>query len=228
MIKKFVVRDKRKWNGANPGPGMMILLSILFSCLLLMVRILYTGRFSFLFLAWNLFLAYLPYAISGALRRKHLHGVWMLLAGATWLLLIPNSFYILTDLFHLVDRYNDFRVPAWYDLVLLLSFAWNGLLLGMISVRQMEGIVGRRLPWLPRGAFFLPVMGLNALGVYVGRYLRFNSWDLFMNPVQLMGDIMAIFLHPLDNHYAWSMILCFAAMMSLMYMTLKNIGRLIS
>jgi uncharacterized membrane protein len=209
------------------GPQGMLALSMLFSCLLLLVRILYTGTWTYSSLGWNLFLAALPYGWTKLALFKRIwyrKRVLMFLHVSVWLLLIPNSFYILTDLFHLADWYNDFKVPGWYDLIVIVSFAWNGLLLGMMSVRQMEIFLEQELGRLPRLLFLCPVMLLNGLGVYVGRYLRFNSWDVITSPVRLISDIAGIFIHPMVNHYAWGMIICFSALMTLMYLTIKKIA----
>lgn len=188
----------------------------------------HTGRYTFLFLVWNLFLAYIPYFITGALARRpgwvsnRLIFVPLFLV---WLLFIPNSFYIITDLFHLGDHYNDRQAPQWFDLAMILSFVWNGLLLGVLSVRQMEHILLPRLSLQSELLFLYPIMWLNALGIYTGRYLRYNSWDVITDPFQLLGDIAGMVIHPLRYQYAWDMILCFSILMTLMYLMMKKIHK---
>ena len=206
----------------------ILTLSMAFSALLVVARILYTGELTFIFLNWNLFLAYLPYALSKALlTQPHRAKSKWKFAGCfiVWLLLIPNAFYIITDLFHLGNYY---AVPLWFDLALILSFAWNGLLLGILSVRHMEKVLQvfmvNKTEWL----FIYPIMWLNALGVYIGRYLRFNSWDVITNPFALMSDIITILLHPIQYKYAWGMICCFSVFMTLMYLTIKKLSIAVS
>lgn len=226
----------------------LLSLSILFSGLLVATRMIHTGKNTFLFLVWNLFLAWVPYLISARLARIQLptpsapqrsstgsssHSslrsklVFTALSLA-WLLCIPNAFYIITDLFHLGDKYNDHLMPQWYDLALILSFVWNGLLLGVLSVRQMEKNLKPLLPVHHELAFLYPVMWLNALGVYTGRYLRFNSWDLITDPFQLCRDIAHMLYHPLRSHYAWGMIFCYSILMTLMYLMIKKISRVLN
>jgi uncharacterized membrane protein len=201
-------------------------LSMAFSTLLIMARIFYTGQLTFLFLVWNLFLAWLPYAFTNYAQDqpKWRKGKRFLLLFTIWLLFIPNSFYIITDLFHLGPYY---AVPVWFDLVMILSFAWNGLLLGLLSVRQMEKMVQRYLPGRHELLFIYPIMWLNAFGVYIGRYLRFNSWDVITNPFALIADIAAMLVHPIQNKIAWGMIACFSVFMTLMYIALKRIAKVI-
>lgn len=205
----------------------LLSLSVCFSCLLVIARMIHTGRDTFLFLVWNLFLAWLPYLITRRLSRMQPFRPRLLFAALmlAWLLFIPNSFYIITDLFHVGDHYNDRLMPPWFDLAMILSFVWNGLLLGVLSVRQMEKIVKPRLPAHHELFFLYPLMWLNALGVYTGRYLRFNSWDLITNPFQLFGDIARIIIHPMRNHYAWDMIFCYSILMTLIYIMLKKISK---
>lgn len=202
-------------------------LSMLFGVLMVFVRILYTGDRGFLFLLWNLFLAYIPYFISGWLSRTPSWAAYPRKFGLVfiaWLLFIPNTFYILTDLFHLG---NHAGAPLWYDLLLIISFAWNGLMLGILSIRQMEKIVALYLPGKADWVFLYPIMMLNALGVYIGRYLRFNTWDVITNPFGLVSDIAQLVWHPLQYREAWAMVICFSVLMTLVYTTLKKVSKMI-
>jgi uncharacterized membrane protein len=198
--------------------------SMLFSVLLVAARILYTRHLTFIFLTWNLFLAFVPYFISsmlwynqGWIKSKIKFIVFFI----SWLLFIPNSFYIVTDLFHL----GISNVPIWFDLALLLSFAWNGLLLGILSVRQMEKIMQVFLRGKHELFFLYPVMCLNAFGIYIGRYLRYNSWDVVSDPFELLADISVLLLHPLGYKYAWGMIICYSILMTFIYITIKKISK---
>jgi uncharacterized membrane protein len=215
----------------RPGIGPLLLASTFFSCTLVVLRIIHSHSPLFVFMTWNLFLAYIPYALSNWLtarrkRRKHSTLAFRLTNGSVilaWLLFIPNTFYILTDLFHLVDSRHP-RVPEWFDLVMIFSFAWNGLLLGILSVRQMEKLLpGRNV--FRNGLFVTVIMGLSSLGVYTGRYLRYNSWDVISNPFQLTADMLNMIVHPLRNGQAWSMIACFTILLSFIYNMLKKISQ---
>ena len=201
----------------------ILILSNFFSVGLMAFRILYTGHLLFAFLVWNLFLAFVPYLISKKMEEKSLTGRWKFFAGAfVWMLFIPNTFYIITDLFHL--DMNE-MVPQWFDLALLLSFAWSGILFGILSVRQMEKLFEKNFNKKFDLLFLLPVMALNGLGVYVGRYLRFNSWDVITNPLQLIQDIVYLFIHPIRNRFDWSMIICYTMLLTLIYLTIKKLGK---
>jgi uncharacterized membrane protein len=193
--------------------------SICFSGALVAIRVLHTHSTVFLFLVWNLFLAYIPYAISTlATMRPNWSRRLKLIAAFIWLLFLPNAFYILTDLYHLYDRRHP-AVPEWFDLAMIFSCAWNGLLLGILSLRQMEKLFN-----LP----VYPIMALNALGIYVGRYLRYNSWDILSNPFELIADITDMIIHPFRNHYAWDMILCYTILLIIIYTMTKKLGRALS
>lgn len=205
----------------------LLFLSVCFSTFLLLARVFYTGSSYFLSLEWNLFLAFTPYYLSSWLHRKpqRISNKWTLsLVLLVWILFIPNSFYIITDLFHLGETGH---APLWYDLMLLLSFAWNGLMMGILSVRQMEKIMQGYYFDKHELLFIYPVMWLNALGVFIGRYWRFNSWDIITNPFRLIFDILDLVMHPLLYKNAWGMIFCFSVFMTLLYLTVKRVSRLI-
>lgn len=195
-----------------------------FSIMLVLVRIVATGYNTYLSLVWNLFLAFVPYAISEWLSKnvaviEDKHRLWPTLF--VWLLFIPNSFYIVTDFFHLVEF--D-AAPKWFDLLLLFSFSWNGLLFGVLSIRKVQLIItitSRRSFSL---AFVFIVMWLNAFGIYLGRYLRFNSWDIIVQPLSLFAEMLYILLHPIRNGMEWGMISTWAIFMTLFYLTIEKLG----
>jgi len=189
------------------------------------IRVAYTGDLLFLFLVWNLFLAFVPYWLSQWMEKNmNKKSKWNFFVCAfAWLLFIPNAFYIITDLFHL-DM--NIGVPLWFDLALLLGFAWNGLLVGIISMRQMEKLFENYFNKKFDLLFVIPVMFLNGLGVYVGRYLRFNSWDAIINPLQLVQDMIYLFIHPLRSRFDWSMIICYSLLLTLIYVSVKRLSRI--
>lgn len=200
------------------------IMSCLFSFILLCARVIATGHIAFIFLLWNLLLAFIPYAVSHWLYNNiHVRENRVKLSAVivTWVLFIPNSFYILTDLFHLGQFAS---APKWFDLLLILSFAWNGLLFGITSLRKMElilqSISGKKVSLL----FVFSVMWLISFGIYVGRFLRYNSWDVIVQPFSLFGDIIDMLFHPFHNKMEWGMILCYAIFMSLLYITIKKMS----
>jgi uncharacterized membrane protein len=221
----FTTTRFRKYFFLRTEIDRLLTASICFSGALVGIRMVHTGTTLFLWMLWNVFLAYVPYAISTWLtthKGQELSRPLKILAGCTWLVFLPNAFYILTDLYHLHDSRNPLA-PEWLDLALIFSCAWNGLLLGVLSLRQMEKLLwpDTRTNWL----FLVPLMALNALGIYTGRYLRYNSWDILSNPFQLMTDIARMIIHPLRNQYAWDMIACYTILLLFIYNMMKKIGR---
>jgi len=169
-------------------------------CLAMLVaRVVYSANLSFSFLAWNLFLAWLPllcslFAYNAYKRRSRLS--WLVVAGCAlaWLLFFPNAPYILTDLMHLRPRPD---VPLWFDVLLVIAFAWTGLFLGLISLSLMQALVRRAAGTLASWGFALGVLSLSGFGIYIGRFLRWNSWDVFLSPGGLMADLLDAAQHPL-------------------------------
>ncbi len=201
-----------------------LIISSSFSVVLLLVRIITSGRLSYAFLAWNLALAYIPFLISNWLSRheqvfkRRIKLISMIIA---WIVFMPNSFYILTDLFHLENM--GYGHP-WFDLTLILSFAWTGILLGILSIRKMEILLRRAKGKFISGLVICAVMWLNAFGIYIGRFLRFNSWDVLVNPFSLFGDIANMVLNPYEYRYVWAMSFCFAFFMIILYYSSKKLA----
>ncbi len=217
-----------EWLNLRSEIHRFLLVSVSFSVLMVIARIIMIHQYSYRFLVWNLFLGAIPYGISRWLQLKpdliqKKYRVAALLM--IWILFLPNSFYMLTDLFHLSGYYG---MKKWYDLTMIISFAWNGLLLGILSITQMENIMkyylGKRTTFL----FVCPVMLLCAFGIYIGRFLRFNSWDVITNPFGLFADMGTMFFNPLSFKPEWITILCFSILMTLIYLSIKKIARTIN
>ena len=198
--------------------------SVALSVLLVIVRVVLTGRLAFLFLIWNLLLAVIPFGISTMLgtARGPLRARLLVPAGAMWLLFFPNAPYILTDLFHLSARPG---VPLWFDLVLILSFAWNGLMLAYASLSDMQRLVQVRLGFWAGWAFATVALLLSSFGIYLGRYLRFNSWDVLANPLTLFFDIVNRIGHPFLFPGTWGVTLIFGVFLLVGYGTVRLLGR---
>ena len=164
-----------------------LLISLAGNILMIAVRMLYVKNLYYGFLAWNLFLAGLPLLISSKLFRiQHLRRLYLFSGLLIWILFLPNAPYIITDLVHLHHRPP---VPYWYDMLLILLSAFNGLALGFVSINQIEKLIFRRNAEIFLLPFRIGVMIAMGYGVYMGRYLRFNSWDAFLNPVEVFKGV---------------------------------------
>ena len=99
-----------------------------------------------------------------------------------WLLFLPNASYIFTDVVHVLHaRWASF----WVELMLILLCAMTGFLAGFLSLQVMHRLAtrfwGRAAGWLFVGV----VSGLTGFGVYLGRFVRLNSWDVVTSPIEL-------------------------------------------
>jgi len=163
-------------------PYRLLLLSYAFALSLFVTRIYLTKSLFFSFLIWNLFLATVPYMFSQYLvnvpqlqkRRAFFYCIL-----ASWLLFLPNSPYIITDLIHL---HNTQSTILWLDLFLVFVFALNGLLVGLLSLLDIYSIIRDRLNIKMANTVLFISCFLSGYGIYLGRFLRFNSWDVFTKP----------------------------------------------
>jgi uncharacterized membrane protein len=157
----------------------------MFCALLITVRFIKTDHYSFLFLFWNLFLAWLP--VFFIKRIKYGTGKFRKMTLlALSVLFLPNAPYILTDLFHLK---KSLMAPLWFDLVLILSFAFLGLIYFIIALElileEVKVTFNKNINRVAKPFLFLA----TGYGIYLGRYLRFNSWDLVSDPLHLAGGM---------------------------------------
>ncbi len=165
---------------------------------LALIRIPLFGSTNHLYILWNLFLAFLPFAVSAILlfykEREKLAEPLLIGGGILWLLLIPNAPYVVTDLIHIARG-----KAALYDTFFFFSAAWVGLLLGMHSISHIEKILRMKYNAKIVSLMIAFITLLIGFGIYLGRFMRWNSWDILTNPSPLFGDIWEAFLSPTDH-----------------------------
>jgi uncharacterized membrane protein len=173
---------------------------------------------AYFFLAWNLLLAWIPYILGLLLfanKQNFISYRTLLPIILLWLLFFPNAPYIVTDFFHFNQKPN---VSVWFDLLMLISFAWSGLLLGLVSLRDVHVVItqktNRTLGWLFAGTSIL----CGAVGVYMGRYLRWNTWDLFIDPIAFLNDLVTHFIYPTQDSRAWGLTVTFSLFLCASYL----------
>ena len=181
---------------------------------LLSLRIVITKDSWFIFLNWNLFLAWVPLIFIKWVWEKEVvrkSPAW-LLSGylAIWLLFFPNAPYLITDLQHLR------AVPdhmLWYDGLMIFTFALSGFLTGLYSIRIVHRIITNRWNQEFAWAIILPSMVLSGFGIFLGRYGRWNSWDIVAQPISLARGIIRSMQDPFAIKYTLS----FSLVLMLMY-----------
>ncbi len=221
-------------------------LSVGFTLLLLMVRIAVSNRLHYIFLPWNLCLAFIPLWISthklqvtkrndSTIRLPYFNkfkqwvvfkkisqlkmtigdSIWFV----AWLLFLPNAPYIITDLTHLTERAP---IPYYFDIVLVFMSAVNGLIFFFVSVAQVEHWWYNQFSKTTVGWFYFIAFGLCSFGIYLGRYGRFNSWNVVTNPSTLVSEILERIVMPFEHPRTWAVTFLFTIMLFLLYKLVKH------
>src|SRR3954467_5394183 len=170
-------------------PLLALLFSSLLGITLLIVRIVAPQRLRHIYLLGHPLLAWIPLLASILLDRWDNLAVtgWKRFTTlAVWFFFFPNAPYIVTDLVHLGPRYQG---HYWVDMLLILLFAVTGLVLGFLSLRSMQRRVERRFNWVIGWLFVAAMSFLCGVGIYAGRFLRWNSWDVVARPMVIAADV---------------------------------------
>jgi uncharacterized membrane protein len=162
------------------------------------VRVNQTGYDTYSNLVWNLFLAWIPLGLALVIydgAKRGLGAVWVVVFAGLWLLFFPNAPYLTTDMKYLRELGG---APLWYDVSLTGLAAFTGLALGLVSLYLVHSVArtyfGAILAWVGVWA----VLALSSIGVFLGRFQRFNSWDVFTDPGPILGDVAKGLADPLN------------------------------
>ena len=165
---------------------------------LVLARVAYSDSGRHLGLIWNLFLAWIPFMLAWlahavSWRRAALYLVIPIIA-VLWLIFFPNAPYMLTDLQDLARRATD--APLWYDVIIIVWSSWTGMLLGVISLYLMQDIIARNFGRTAGWIFVFVISPLSSFGIYIGRFVRLNSWDILQDPAETAQQILGIIVDP--------------------------------
>lgn len=207
---KFLVERTLSTVTPSNGKGLTALTLLTGSCFVLVTtRGVLTGNWwFFMFLMWNLFLAWFPLGVMLVLRDLQASGVlgrgqgsrvvsWLLIG--LWLLFMPNAPYIITDLFHL--RITDSEL-VWFDTLTIFVAALTGLLAGLYSTLLAHRTLRTLTGPLPAWVLIMACQGLAGFGIYLGRYIRWNSWSILTEPMVLTRSLWASLHDPLAQKVA--------------------------
>ncbi|HTF06085.1 MAG TPA: DUF1361 domain-containing protein [Bacteroidia bacterium] len=201
-------------------PSVLAFLVFCAGCFALSIlRCVLSGTGSFLFLNWNLFLAGLPLLFSRIiLYNDNITKGKILFLLPMWLLFFPNAPYILTDLFHLG---NTKSMPKWFDLLMILSFAWAGLYAGFKSLQDIQRMLVKFMSEQRAMIVIALLLFTAAFGVYIGRFERWNSWDLLVHPFSVAGDVVEKFTDPFSHPRTWGVTLFLGTLLNVFWFSIR-------
>ncbi len=193
-IKNFIYPNRH-----SIAVFVLLNLACLVCILLVAARVAYTDSRRHTGLIWNLFLAWIPFILAFIAHAVSWKRIWLYLVipfiALLWLLFFPNAPYMLTDLQDLA-RSGGVDAPLWYDVLIVVWCSWTGTLLGVISLYLMQDIIIRTIGRWAGWVFVLVISGLSSFGIYIGRFVRLNSWDILQNPAETTMEILGIVIDP--------------------------------
>ena len=193
---------------------------------MLLVRFHRTDSLAFAFLGWNLVLAIIPVVAAAGLRHLSERPGSILqkaICFMTWLCFLPNAPYLVTDFVHLEQRA---RVPLWFDVALLASFAGAGVLFAFVSVADVQMALRKVVSPLLATTIAMGSLFLCGFGIYLGRFLRWNSWDVLTSPRELFGEVADRILNPLAHPRTLAVSVIYGLALVLGYTALRTLAPL--
>ncbi len=195
-----------------------------FPVALLVLRHRTSGSYAFGFLYWNLFLAGLPVAFALVVEtatRKRARRPWVLIPGLCWLLFFPNGPYLTTDIIHM---YRWGGMPAWFDAVLLASVACVGIISAVVSLFLVHMSV-RRISNIAGWGVVAIACGTLGLAIYLGRFIRLNSWDVAFNPTLVVETAAEVTYGASNRPADLAVLVIFSTFFTLTYLTIYALAK---
>jgi uncharacterized membrane protein len=181
-------------------------------------RVIVSHSLSYWYLVWNLFLAWLPLLFALLLIKFLRYHPWSSWGGTAlsllWFLFLPNSFYIVSDFVHLGDIG---QLDIQYDTVMFFIFALSGLLLGFVSLYLVHQQLLKRLSRATSHTLVAIILLVCSYAIYLGRDLRWNSWDAFLHPAGVIFSLSDPFINPSTHHDAFTTTITFFVLLGTLY-----------
>ena len=187
------------------------------SCLTLStIRLFIEWDMIYLFLVWNLFLAWIPFGMAAKMHTIKHKSIY-LAALALGLLFIPNASYLITDFVHFR---KGVHINLWFDLVLFFTYAFTGLMITMYTIDLLSISLAKRYNQSVSRLFQIGIFPIIGCGIYVGRIGRWNSWDVFVQPFSFINDMIELVTsHQVVEMIAFSTL--FGGFCAMFYLFLK-------
>jgi uncharacterized membrane protein len=197
---------------------MILGLSSAVSVALFIGRVMATQEWTYWFLVWNLFLAWIPLGLAWWLVARLRHKPWLsagnIILSLLWVGFLPNAFYIASDMVHLT---NTGPISLLYDVVMFISFTFNGFILGYLSLYAVHNRLKKRFSNQAAFGMVAAVLLLCSFAIYLGRYLRWNSWDVLFNPAGLVFDVSEPFINPTSHPQVFTTTQMFFVLLASIY-----------
>jgi uncharacterized membrane protein len=204
-------------------------------CVMVVFRRVVFGSTGYRFLVWNLFLAWIPFVFSIIINYVYTfyknsvsRAVYLLGLGCLWVAFYPNAPYIITDFIHLrgINFYftelgYSMNFIIWYDFIMISLFILTGFLLGFVSLYMIQMVLEDRFNKYIGWIFVGGILFISSYAVYLGRFIRWNSWDIIFKPNILIKSILENF-----NQYAVEFTISFGLFLILIYCALYYLSNL--
>ncbi len=215
-----------------PNKKMLSVLAVFFllsvsGCLMVAIRTTITLNSYYLFLIWNLFLAWIPLFLSLILIIEGLHKIIKISVGLSWIIFYPNSSYFITDFIHISsDGYHlshntGINIIVWYDFLMISLFVFTGLLIGFLSLYLLHNVIKNKFSMQAGWRFVIVAEILSSYGIYLGRFIRLNSWHVITKPSDLVKSISKSF-----NFETLIFVIILSFFLTLIYIALYSIAQL--
>ena len=221
LLNKFLP-NKRTFN-----LFVMFLILSFSGCFMVALRTLITLNSNYFFLIWNLFLAWIPLFLSLILIVEEIHKVAKIFFGVAWIIFYPNASYFITDFIHIsrggyhLNHQTGIEVIVWYDFLMISLFVFTGLLIGFLSLYLLHKKIETKIGFYAGWRFIIAAEILSSYGIYLGRFIRLNSWHVVTNPYNLVKGVLWSF-----NFETIIFVVILSFFLTLMYIALYNISQL--
>jgi uncharacterized membrane protein len=136
---------------------------------------------------------------------------------------LPNAPYVLTDIIHLIRGISYGRMPVWVIALVFVPIHLTAIFLGFEAYVLSIVNLGYYLKRQGLKAWILPsellIHALSAIGIYLGRFLRFNSWDLVIEPTSVLADTLNV----LTSRRPAAVIIVTFTVLSVLYWLMKQV-----
>lgn len=179
------------------------------------------------YLLWNLFLAWIPLGLAFLLVRllkiRAWLSIWPILVSLVWLVFLPNSFYMISDYIHLQDVQ---RVDVLFDTVMFSSFIFTSLAMGFTSLLLVHYELDKRFKSRLAGGQVAGILLLCSYAIFLGRNLRWNTWDVILNPASILFDVSERLIHPSRHPQMFLTTISFFILLGMLYLIIRQAVKL--